>query len=90
VTVCNAEPEIKTMADLDRKLEPVVKAVWHQPLPFPVVLDNTLNTMENFGVAGEKFLFDPAGRLVRGDETTLAEKLKSTKPDSPQRGGPQP
>lgn len=90
VTVCNSEPDIKTLADLDRQLQPVVKAVWHQPLPFPIVLDNTLKTVENFGVAGEKFLFDPAGRLVPGDENTLAEKLKSTERDGPKRSDPKP
>jgi thiol-disulfide isomerase/thioredoxin len=78
ITVCNSEPDIKTMADLDRQLQPVVKAVWRKPLPLPIVLDNTLVTMENFGVAGDKFLFDPAGRLVPGDENTLADKLKRT------------
>jgi thiol-disulfide isomerase/thioredoxin len=77
VGVCNEEPEIGTMADLDRELQPVIKTVWHgKPLPFPVVLDNTLKTAENFGVDfGIKLLFDPDGRLVPGDEHTLAEKL---------------
>ena len=92
VAVCNTEPDINTMADLDRQLQPVVKAVWHKPLPFPVVLDNTPKTVENFGVATDKLrlLFDPAGRLVPGDEKTLAEKLKSTELDSPKRGGLRP
>jgi thiol-disulfide isomerase/thioredoxin len=76
VTVCSTEPEIKTMADLDRELKPVVKAVWNgKQLPFPVILDNTLKSIENFGIAAHKLLFDPEGRLVPGDETTLAKKL---------------
>jgi thiol-disulfide isomerase/thioredoxin len=87
VTVCSTEPEIKTMADLDRELKPVVEKVWHQELPFPVVLDNTLQTTENFGVAATKLLFDPAGRLVPGDEHTLAEKLKQTAPQNPKQRG---
>ena len=94
VAVCNAEPETKTMDELDRLLAPVVKEVWHgKPLPFPLVLDNTIQTAENFGIEliiGKKLLFDPAGRLVPGDEKTLGEKLKSTELDSPKRGGPQP
>jgi thiol-disulfide isomerase/thioredoxin len=79
VAVCNAEPETKSMNDLDQFLKPIVKTAWHgKPLPFPVVLDNTLKTAENFGIEliiGQKLLFDPTGRLVPGDEKTLAEKL---------------
>ncbi len=94
VAVCNAEPESKTMNELDRLLAPVVKEVWHgKALPFPLVLDNTIQTAENFGIEliiGKKLLFDPAGRLVPGDEKTLAEKLKSTELDSPKRGDPKP
>jgi hypothetical protein len=77
VSVCTTEPEIKTMADLNRELKPVVKAVWHgKQIPFPIVLDNTLISTENFGLTASKLLFDPEGRLVPGDEKTLAEKLK--------------
>jgi thiol-disulfide isomerase/thioredoxin len=94
VAVCNVEPETKTMDELDRFLAPVVKEVWHgKPLPFPLVLDNTIQTAENFGielVIGKKLLFDPAGRLVPGDEKTLGEKLKRTEPDGPNRGSSKP
>ena len=77
VSICTSEPQIKTMADLDRELKPVVKAVWHgRPIPFPIVLDNTLESTEHFGLAASKLLFNPEGRLVPGDEKTLAEKLK--------------
>jgi thiol-disulfide isomerase/thioredoxin len=76
VSVCTTEPEIKTMADLDRELKPVIKAVWHgKQIPFPIVLDNTLQSTEHFGLTASKLLFDPDGRLVPGDEKTLAEKL---------------
>ena len=88
VAVLNAEPETKTMNELDRLLVTVVKEVWHgKPLPFPLVLDNTIQTAENFGIEliiGKKLLFDPAGRLVPGDEKTLAAKLKSTRAGQPQ------
>jgi thiol-disulfide isomerase/thioredoxin len=76
ITICSTEPEIKTMGDLDRELEPIMRTVWHHELPFPVILDNTLKTSESFGVAVDKLLIDPDGRLVPGDEKTLAEKLK--------------
>ncbi len=77
VSICSTEPEIKSMADLDRELKPVVKAVWHgKQIPFPIVLDNTLQSNANFGLTATKLLFNPEGRLVPGDEKTLAEKLK--------------
>ena len=65
------------MADLDRELKPVVKATWHgRQIPFPTVLDNTLESIANFGQTASKLLFNPEGRLVPGDEKTLADKLK--------------
>lgn len=70
---------MQTMADLDRKLKPVAKAVWGgKELPFPVLLDNTYKTMESFGVEffGAILLIDPTGRLVQGDERTLAAILE--------------
>jgi thiol-disulfide isomerase/thioredoxin len=77
VSICSTEPEIKTLTDLDRELKPVVKAVWHgRQIPFPIILDNTLESNANFGQTASKLLFNPAGRLVPGDEKTLAEKLK--------------
>lgn len=87
VAICLEEPEIKSMADLDRELKSVVKAVWGgKPLPFPTILDNTLITTEHFGAdqRGNFFLFDPNGKFVEGDDKTLAEKLKAG-PESTQK-----
>ncbi len=74
------EPEgkIKSMADVDKQMQPLVDHVWGKPLPFPVMLDPTFATWERFGVpgSGTVILIDPEGRLVRGDETVLAAKLK--------------
>jgi hypothetical protein len=70
------------MAALDRELKPIVAGVWHgKTLPFPIVLDNTLTTAENFGVERMRctLLIDPQGRLIPGDETTLAGKLTEPK-----------
>ncbi len=76
VCICNTEPEIKSMSDLDRELKPVVKTIWQgKPIPFPIVLDDTLESNANFGQTASKLLFNPEGRLVPGDEKTLAEKL---------------
>ena len=73
---CNGQ--LKTVADVDRALEPIVKYVWDgKPLPFPVLLDASMTTLERYGVPGyETLLVDPEGRLVAGDERVLAEELK--------------
>jgi hypothetical protein len=67
------------MADVDRALEPIVKNVWGgKTLPFPILLDSTFQTWERFGLPGlgTVILIDPEGRLTKGDEDVLAEKLK--------------
>jgi thiol-disulfide isomerase/thioredoxin len=80
ISICiDYDGELKTLADVDRALEPIVKNVWHgKTLPFPVMLDPTFKTWETFGIdgLGTTILIDPEGKLVKGDETTLAEKLK--------------
>jgi thiol-disulfide isomerase/thioredoxin len=80
ISICSEiDAKMQTMADFDRKLKPVLKAVWHgKELPFPVLLDNTSQSMENFGVElyGATVLIDSTGRLVQGDESTLAAILK--------------
>ncbi len=77
---CNGE--MKSIAEVDRELEPIVKHVWGgKLLPFPVLLDPSMTTLERFGVPGyETILIDPDGKLVEGDDTTLAEKLNEKKP----------
>jgi thiol-disulfide isomerase/thioredoxin len=80
VSICMVEQNARTMADLDRVLKPIVKRVWSgKELPFPVLLDNTTKSMESFGVdlSGVTILIDPTGRLVQGDESTLAAILKN-------------
>jgi hypothetical protein len=74
----DVEGEVKSVADLDEKLEPIVKHVWGKPLPFPVLLDPSFTTWERYGLPafGTLILIDPQGNLVKGDETVLAEKLK--------------
>ena len=72
------DAKMRTMADFDREMKPVVKTIWGgRDLPFPVLLDNTSKSMENFGVEffGAIVLIDPTGRLVPGDELTLAAIL---------------
>ncbi len=73
----------ETLADipaLERQLADVKKAVWGgKDLPFPVLLDNTFQTYERFGLEGNgvsnTLLIDPEGRLVEGDLESLSKKL---------------
>lgn len=77
----NKDGDFNTLKDLDKELEAVIKSVWGgKPLPFPVLLDNTFQTSESYGLdrVGVLLLIDPEGNLVKGDENTLAEKLDSS------------
>ena len=79
VSLCiDVEGELKSVADLDKRLQSIVKHVWGKPQPFPVLLDPTFQTWERFGLPGlgTVILIDPEGKLMKGDESVLAEKLK--------------
>ncbi|HZZ27316.1 MAG TPA: hypothetical protein VFE46_04850 [Pirellulales bacterium] len=80
ISICiDYDGELKTLADVDRALEPIVKNVWGgKTLPFPLLLDPTFKTWETFGIdgLGTTILIDPDEKVVEGGETTLAEKLK--------------
>ena len=79
LAICvDCDEKMTSIADVDRELEPIVKHVWDgKPLPFPVLLDPSMTTLERFGVPGyESILVDPDGKLVEGDEATLANKLQ--------------
>ena len=55
---------------LGHRSPPIVKHVWGgTPLPFPILLDNTFQTWERFGLPGlgTVLLIDPHGNLVNGD-----------------------
>jgi hypothetical protein len=74
----DVEGELKSVADLDKRLESIVKHVWGKPQPFPVLLDSSFTTWQRFGLPGlgTAILIDPEGKLMKGDESVLAEKLK--------------
>ena len=80
ISICiDYDGDLKSMADVDRALEPIVKHVWGgKTLPFPILLDPTFKTWERFGLPGlgTVILIDPEGKLTKGDEDVLAEKLK--------------
>jgi hypothetical protein len=79
---CDFGETLQSIAELDRLLEPVKKAVWGgKDLPFPVLLDNTFQTYERFGLEGSgvsrTLLIDPEGKLVEGD---LKSRTRITNP----------
>ena len=80
ISICiDFDGERKTLAEVDRALEPIVKNVWGgKTLQFPVLLDPTSDTLETFGISGlsTTILIDPNGNMVEGDEKLLAEKLR--------------
>jgi peroxiredoxin len=80
LSICiDYDGELKTLADVDKAIAPVVKNVWGgKQLPFPILFDPTFKTWETFGIdgLGTTILIDPEGKLVEGDEKTLAAKLK--------------
>ncbi len=80
ISICiDIDGGMKSMADVDRALEPIVKHVWGgKKIPFPILLDPTFKTWERFGLPGlgTVILVDPEGKLTKGDEDVLAEKLK--------------
>lgn len=81
LTICiDEDGELKSIADLDRRLEPIVKHVWGgRPLPFPILLDNTFQTWERFGLPGlgTVLLIDPEGNLVKGDEAASRKSSRN-------------
>lgn len=68
---------VKSMAELEEKLEPVKKKRWGgQDLPFPVLLDQTGETLKRFeiGAFPTLVLIDPEGRLVGHGSLELLQK----------------
>ena len=66
--------EVDNMSELEKALSSVETHVWKgKKIPFPIVLDNTFNTWERYGIPGlgTVVLVDPDGRIVEGDESTL-------------------
>jgi thiol-disulfide isomerase/thioredoxin len=80
LAICiDEEGELRSIDEMEKKLRPIVEHVWGQSLPFPVMLDPTFKTWERYGLPGlgTVVLIDPEGHLAKGDETVLAQKLKS-------------
>jgi len=72
------DKQAKDFDELDAKLAPIIRDVWQgKPLPFPILLDSTGQTVEDYGIVHwpTTILIDPEGRLVRGEEGTLIQHL---------------
>ena len=73
------------MVDVDRRLTNLVKHVWGgKALPFPIILDASYRSMENFGVSTMgPVLVAPNGNLARGGLAELADKLDEAAKQTP-------
>lgn len=70
--------ELTTMQQLKEALKPIEQKVWKgKRIPFPVILDSTVQSWERFGLPGlgTVILIDPNGRLVSGGEAKLESIL---------------
>jgi thiol-disulfide isomerase/thioredoxin len=80
LSICiDTDGESKNLAEFDKRLDPIVKYVWDgKTILFPILFDPSYETFETFGLPGfpTEILVDPDGKMVAGDDTTLAEKLK--------------
>jgi hypothetical protein len=78
---------VKSFAELDPKLEPLIKDLWQgKPLPFPILLDASGQTIKDWGVHAfpTTVLIDPDGHLVEGgSEELLKNKLAEMKKKQP-------
>ena len=61
------DPQATDFAMLDEKLQPISRRAWHgRSLPFPILLDRSGRTVDEYGVKGwpTAVLIDPEGRVV--------------------------
>jgi thiol-disulfide isomerase/thioredoxin len=76
------DPQAKDFEQLDEKLKPIIAKSWRgQPLPFPILLDTTSETIKNFGVRAfpTVLLVDPKGHLVKLPAEESAEEYLASK-----------
>lgn len=76
------DPEATDFDQLDEKLKPIIATNWHgRPLPFPILLDSTRETIKNFGVRAfpTVLVVDPNGHLVKLPSGQSAEEFLVSK-----------
>jgi hypothetical protein len=71
---------VASFAELDAKLAPIVHNTWKdKPLPFPILLDASGETIATWGIRGfpTTVLIDPEGEIVgQVDEERLGQILE--------------
>jgi hypothetical protein len=81
LAIHNRRPEASTFEELDKLLEDHgILARWERNLPFTVILDNTGETTQRYGIRAypTAVLIDPEGNIVEGGSVAmLGEKLKA-------------
>ncbi|MBC8329691.1 MAG: hypothetical protein ISR76_06300 [Planctomycetes bacterium] len=72
---------VGSFEELDRKLAPVIERRWKRTLPFPILLDATGATVKRLGIRSfpTHVLVDPAGKVVRGGDKLLEQKLRQAR-----------
>ena len=72
------DKQAENFAQLDEKLKPIVASIWGgRELPFPILLDATGKTVEEYGIRAwpTTILINPEGKVVRGGEHALRKAL---------------
>jgi len=80
------DPQATDFAMLDERLKSVIQEYWHgKPLPLPIVLDTTGETVKNYGISSwpTAVLINPEGKLVRVKDETPEEYLDARLPPIP-------
>jgi thiol-disulfide isomerase/thioredoxin len=76
------DQQAKNFDELDDKLKPIIARNWRgRPLPFPILLDTTRQTIRDWGVQAfpTVLVVDPDGRLVRLPSRVSAEEYLGSK-----------
>ena len=72
------DKQAEDFEQLDRRMKPTVASTWGgRELPFPILLDSSGRTVEEYGIQSwpTTILIDPDGQVVRGGEDTLRKVL---------------
>ena len=80
------DPQATDFDMLDERLKPIIQEHWHgKPLPLPIVLDTTGETVKNYGISSwpTAVLINPEGKLVKVKDEMPEEYLDAQLPPTP-------